>query len=119
MELITTPASAAWTLCRMAISPVTRWTAMRKPCTLNATLRGAPYTLRTTSSCCPAAWADAGIRRSEVQESLQIQPAQMRLRFGKEPGAAGQPAVSLPPIEILVPISGYKPNFGDGVQVHT
>ena len=51
-------------------------------------------------------------------EALQVQqPAQMRLRFGEEPGAAGQPAVSFPPVEILVPVSSYTPNFGDGVQV--
>jgi hypothetical protein len=42
----------------------------------------------------------------------------MRLRFGEEPGAACQPAVSLPPIEILVHVPDYTPNFGDGVQVH-
>jgi hypothetical protein len=42
----------------------------------------------------------------------------MRLRFGEEPGAAGQPAVPLLPIEILVPVSGYPSNLGDGVQVH-
>jgi hypothetical protein len=42
----------------------------------------------------------------------------MRLRFGEEPGTACQPAVSLPPIKILVPVPGYTPNFGDGVQVH-
>src|SRR5215211_3721301 len=52
-------------------------------------------------------------------EALQVQqPAQMRLRFGEEPGAASQPAVSLLPIEILVLVSGYTPNSGDGVQVH-
>jgi hypothetical protein len=37
----------------MTISPVTSWTAMRKPGTMNATLRAAPYALRTASSCCP------------------------------------------------------------------
>ena len=42
----------------------------------------------------------------------------MRLRFGEEPGAAGEPAVSLPPVEIFVAVSTYTPNFGDGVQVH-
>src|ERR687886_693015 len=42
----------------------------------------------------------------------------MWLRFGEEPGAACHPAISLPPIEILIPVSVYTSNFGDGVQIH-
>ncbi|HET7269462.1 MAG TPA: hypothetical protein VFI90_00100 [Rubrobacter sp.] len=49
---------------------------------------------------------------------MQVQQStQMRLPFGEEPGTAGQPAVSLPPLEILIPFSGYPPDVGDGVQV--
>src|SRR6476661_3596772 len=40
--LTTTPASAACTLCRIFSSPVPRFTATRKPCTLKATERGVP-----------------------------------------------------------------------------
>ena len=32
----------------------------------------------------------------------------VRLRFGEEPSAAGQPAVSLPPIKVLVPVVTHR-----------
>ena len=56
---------------------------MRKPCTLNATLRGTPYALRTASSCCPGSRAAA---RSSDLEQLQPQhrPPVVRVAAGAE-----------------------------------
>ena len=57
LGLTTTPASAAWTLCRIRSSPVPVFTATRKPWTLNATERGVPPQRPSPESSTPAAAA--------------------------------------------------------------